>query len=289
MTPALQYRLIALDLDGTLLTSRHEITPRTREALRAARERGIVTAVATGRSPQSACYFSRLIGGGPVISCNGAGVLDTDGSTIAAKAIPKAPLQRCLQIGAGHGLLLECYTERGIVLDRPAAHMRAYWRWVRPGMGPARALGALASIWRTNKITAVRSLAAWSEAPDHPPVLKLMAVGAAGALAAAAEQIRREVPGLALTSSGSDNIEIMAAGVSKGYGLQLLGAALKIPRQAMLAFGDSANDLEMLTYAGTGVAMGTAPAAVKAAAARVAAATCDQDGVASVIEELCLT
>jgi hydroxymethylpyrimidine pyrophosphatase-like HAD family hydrolase len=67
----------------------------------------------------------------------------------------------------------------------------------------------------------------------------------------------------------------------------MLGTRLKIPRDAIIAFGDSANDLEMLTYAGTGVAMGNASAAAKAAADRVTG-TNNEDGVASVIEEVCL-
>jgi len=284
----LKCQLIALDLDGTLLSSRHEITPRTREALRAARERGIVTAIATGRSPHSAGHFSRQIGGGPIICCNGAAVIDADGSYAATKPIPAAPLRRSLEICGEAGLLLECYTQQGIFMDRPLAHMAAYLRWVRPGMGLLRAAGSVAGIWRTNRFTPVRSLVTWSERRDRPPVLKIMVVGEAEALAAAAERTQREAPGLAVTSSGRENIEIMAAGVSKGYGLQMLAARLKIPRESILAFGDSANDVEMLAYAGTGVAMGNAAPEIKAGAARVAP-TCDEDGVASVIEEMCLT
>ncbi|HYF95521.1 MAG TPA: HAD-IIB family hydrolase [Symbiobacteriaceae bacterium] len=283
----MEYRLIALDLDGTLLGGRHEISPRTRVALSRARERGIVLAVATGRSPQSACHFSRLIGGGPVICCNGGGVLDAQGEYLSLKPIPPALLRRSLQICEESRLLLECYTPAGIVLDRPASHMGAYLRWVRPGMSLPRALGCVAGIWRTNRVASVRSLVKWSERPDHPPVLKLMAVGGPETLARAAGRLQREAPGLEVTSSGAENLELTAAGVSKGYGLQMLCARLQIPRQAILAFGDSDNDLQMLSYAGTGVAMGGAPAAVKAAAARVAPSA-DEDGVASVIEELCL-
>ncbi|HWI64082.1 MAG TPA: Cof-type HAD-IIB family hydrolase [Symbiobacteriaceae bacterium] len=284
----MQYRLIALDLDGTLLTGRHEITPRTREALRAARERGIALAVATGRTHQSAREYSLRIGGGPVISCNGAAVADSSGEFLSVKAIPHAPLKRCLELCISQRLLLECYTPHGILLDKPMAHLKAYLDWVRPGLGLPRAIPALGVIWRTNRITTVRNLVTWSDKPDHAPVLKLLAVGEPAALKSVAAQIGREAPGVHITSSSWNNIEVTAAGVSKGYGLQMLGARLQIPREAMLAFGDSENDAEMLAYAGTGVAMGNAPEAVKARAARVTG-TSDQDGVASVIEEMCLS
>lgn len=282
------HRLIALDLDGTLLTSRHEITPRTRDALRAARERGIVTAVATGRSPHAARLISAQIGGGPIVCCNGAAVLDEAGNAISVKPIPAAPLQRCLQICTEAGLLLECYTEQGSFMDRPLAHIHAYKRWFLPGLGWAKGLRTLARIWRRNRVKLVRSLLKWAQQPDHPPVLKVMVVGEATNLQQAAARLAHEAPGLSVTSSGRENLEVMAAGVNKGYGLQVLGARLKIPRDAMIAFGDSENDVEMLIYAGTGVAMGNANAAARAAADRVTG-TNNEDGVASVIEEMCLS
>ncbi|HYF78977.1 MAG TPA: Cof-type HAD-IIB family hydrolase [Symbiobacteriaceae bacterium] len=282
------YRLIALDLDGTLLTSRHEITPRTREALRAARERGIVATVATGRSPHSARLISRDIGGGPIICCNGAAVYDEAGNPVSIKPIPQAPLLRCLEVCIEAGLLLECYTELGNYMDRPVAHMLAYKRWFLPRLSWARGLQALARIWRRNHVKPVRNLLKWAEQPDHPKVLKVMVVGEAANLGQAAARLGREVPGLSLTSSGRENIEVMAAGVNKGHGLQMLAARLKIPREALIAFGDSDNDLEMLTYAGTGVAMGNANDAAKAAAARVTG-TNNEDGVAAAIEEMCLS
>lgn len=284
----MNYRLIALDLDGTLLNSRKVITPRTREALRAARERGIVTVIATGRTPQSARRISAEIGGGPVISCNGAAILDEAGAAIATWGIPRAPLQRVLSLATGAGLLVECYTPEGMFLDRPLAQAKAYLSWVRPGMGLGRSLMDLARVWRVNRIRPVPNLARWAEREQLPTVLKVMAIGGREQLGPLAEQIRRELPGLEVTSSGSDNLEVTAAGISKGSSLAHLGARLKIPRQAIIAVGDSDNDLEMLRYAGLGVAMGNASESVRAAASRVTA-TCDEDGVAAIIEELCLS
>lgn len=282
----LRYRLIALDLDGTLLSSRKEITPRTRAALRLARERGIITVVATGRTPRSARLWSRQIGGGPAICCNGAGVLDESGELMISTAIPKAPLLRVLELGATQRILTECYTKDQILLDRPWEQVVRYLEWVRPTMGSIGAWGSLIQLWQVNRMQPVRNLRRWAEQPSARPILKVMLLGETQRLQGLAQQLHRELPGLSITSSAPDNLEIMAAGVSKGVGLEMLGARLRIPREAMIAFGDSTNDLEMLRYAGLGVAMGNATPPVKAVAARTTA-TCDEDGVAQMIEELC--
>lgn len=286
LSEGLRYRLIALDLDGTLLSGRKEITPRTRAALEAARERGALAVIATGRGPHSARHYSRLIGGGPVICCNGAAVVDEHGEYISSRAIPVAPLLRCIELCQKAGVLAEFYTPRGIVLDHPLAHAGAFMSWVRPKLTRAQAWRGLLLAWHTNRMLPVANLLRWASKPGRPPVLKLMIVGADQRLEPLAAQIRQAAPGLEVTSSGRDNLEVMAAGVSKGAGLQVLGAHLHVPREAMLAFGDGQNDLEMLRYAGLGVAMGNAPASVRAAAGRVAP-SCDEDGVAQVIEELC--
>lgn len=282
------YRLIALDLDGTLLNRKKQISPRTRAALNAARERGILAVVATGRTPHSARAFSLAIGGGPTICCNGGGILSEDGSILIEKGLPQGPLLRVLALGREAGLMLECYTPAGLILDRPLEQVAAYWRWVRPAMGLGRTLASLVRVWRVNRIRPVRSLIRWAEQPGRPAVWKLMVIGRGQDLAGFADRLRREMPGLEVTSSASDNLEVTAAGVSKGTALEQLGARLRIPRSEMIAFGDSANDLEMLRYAGLGVAMGNAPEQVRAAADLVTA-TADEEGVALVIEEKVLT
>lgn len=283
----LQYRLIALDLDGTLLGSDKEISPRNRAALAAARERGIVTVIATGRTPQSARIFSHQVGGGPVICCNGAAILDEAGEYVVQRGIPQAPLRRVLELCRQEKLLTECYTPAGIMLDKPFGHARAYFGWFRGRRSALRSLIHLLWLWYLNRMVPVANLVKWAEKPKRPAVLKVMIVGEPAKLRRLADLVQREIPGLEISSSGHDNLEITAAGVSKGTGLEQLGARLKIPRQAMIAMGDSDNDLAMLRYAGLGVAMGNASDRVKAVADRVTH-NCDEDGVAVLIEEECL-
>lgn len=281
----MHYRLIALDLDGTLLGSEKQISPRTRSALLAAREQGLMPVVATGRTPQSAHRFSLLIGGGPVICCNGAGVLDQEGGYIVRKGIPPVPLLRALELAQREKILAECYTPRGIYMDKPFAQAQAYVRWLKGKGGGLGTVWSLIAMWRINHMIPVRNLVRWASRPGQVPVLKLMLFGEVAHLAEVAAHFNREIPGLELSSSGHGNLEITAAGVSKGTALELLGSRLKIPRQAMIAVGDSANDLSMLRYAGLGVAMGNASDQVKAEANQVTA-SCDEEGVAILVESM---
>ncbi|MGE5675116.1 MAG: Cof-type HAD-IIB family hydrolase [Mycobacterium leprae] len=278
------YRLIAMDLDGTLLNSQMTISPRTREALAAARARGVHTVVVTGRSPHSALYWSRMVGGGPVICCTGAAVLDEEGRAVLTRPIPPAPLLRLLEICQESGLLVECYTESAIILDRYWLHVWGYIRWVKGGLGFWRSVQSWRRFARVNHIRRVPSLLRLYRQGKGAPVLKLMVLGRDPALSQVRVRLAREMPGLEVTSSGVDNLEVTAAGVTKGITLELLAGRMQIPRQAIVAVGDSENDLSMLAYAGLGVAMGNAPESVKAAADLVTA-TCDEDGVAQLVEE----
>ena len=92
----------------------------------------------------------------------------------------------------------------------------------------------------------------------------------------------RPLPGITITSSGSDNFEILPAGADKGRALTRLGELLDVTPAEMAAIGDSDNDAEMLRAVGMPVAMGNADAALKNLAKYITA-DCDHDGVAQAI------
>ncbi|MPM31287.1 putative phosphatase [bioreactor metagenome] len=94
-----------------------------------------------------------------------------------------------------------------------------------------------------------------------------------------------EIPGLRATSSGAPFLEISAAGVGKAYGLQRLTERLGIGPDRVVAFGDGLNDLDMLEWAGLGVAVANAEPELLAVADRIAP-SCDQDGFAQALEAL---
>ena len=96
-----------------------------------------------------------------------------------------------------------------------------------------------------------------------------------------------EIPGLVLTGSLGNNIEINAQGIDKGIGMIELGHRLGIDRDEIMACGDGDNDLEMLKAVGFGVAMGNAEESVKAVADYVTD-TNEEEGVAKAVEKFAL-
>ncbi len=288
-------RLLALDLDGTLLNSRGHVSPGNLDALTAAAARGVTVSVVTGRSAGSAHHFAGILARAtgvrvPFVACNGAGVYSPAGKLEIDRPIPPALLLPCLQTLRQAGLLVSCYTRERVVVDRAWHHFRAYWRPRRPS---ARSLcQVLATTWqfvRTNRIKAVWDLHRWvRERPE--PILKLFAVAPTadlGPLQAAAHRLGQTLPGLHLTRSSADNLEVSAPQIHKGWGLRVLAERLHIPRPAVMAVGDGLNDLEMLEWAGVGVAMGNAPESVRARVALIVP-TCDEDGVAVAVRRYVL-
>lgn len=104
----------------------------------------------------------------------------------------------------------------------------------------------------------------------------------------AAVEDLRAVSGIEITGALKMNIEVNAAGVNKGKALVRLGEILGISREEIMAFGDGANDLDMMKEVGIGVAMGNGKEEIKEAADYIAASN-DEDGVARFLEEYVLS
>ena len=119
---------------------------------------------------------------------------------------------------------------------------------------------------------------------NHLNVTKVYALGEREVLEQALAEIR-PLPGITITSSGSDNFEILPAGADKGRALTRLGEMLGVTPAEMVAIGDSDNDAEMLRAVGMPVAMGNADAALKDLAKYITA-DCDHDGVAQAVYHL---
>lgn len=268
-------RLVATDLDGTLLAPRHtgpRITPRTLAALEAAREAGVLVVPVSGRQPFSIAdaVAGTYLADGPVIGANGAiGVHLGTGEVYFEHLIaPEAqtalyrglkalfPGVACVSVREGG---VAFYPEHGYVgMMDPGDHGRG--SDVLPEYPLAEVLGA-------------PSLKLVIRDPD---VDEHTLLAAADALA---------VPGCTCTTSGAPFLEVAAAGVDKGTGLAALAARLGVARHEVAAIGDEFNDVPMLTWAGRGIAMGNATEGVRAAADEVTAAN-DADGMAEALEAL---
>lgn len=263
-------RMIALDVDGTLLTSRGELTGETVRAIRAAREKGVKVVLSTGRSTQEAVWLTKLAGcDGRAVCLGGAAVADmADGRHLRRWDIPDGLAASVLEVLRDKPLACMVFAGTVNLLDPYSAR---HYRETYPV--PAY----------LDTVVEAEDVSKWLKA-NRLPLTKIHAEGAPELFPPLLEALGR-LPGLTLTSSGRDNFEVLAEGVDKGNALCLLGEEWDIPPEEIAAIGDSDNDLAMLRAVGCPVAMGNASDEVKAVCTLVTDSN-DRDGAAKAIDRL---
>ncbi len=267
-------RIIALDLDGTLLNSDKKLSEENKAALERAAEEGIEIVPATGRFYRGMPQIIRDI---PyvnyVISVNGAQVYDIkNDSTVCRSEIPWERAVSVMERLDGIDVIYDCYQDG--------------WGWMTEGLYD-KAEEYAANIHSLEMIKNLRT-----PVPDLKTLLKERASGVQkiqvffkdmGLRAKTLETLPAEFPDLVVTTSIVNNIEINSRDATKGIALKKLANYLGIPVEETMAFGDDTNDITMLKAAGTGVAMGNACEAVKRAADYVTD-DCDESGVAKALK-----
>jgi HAD superfamily hydrolase (TIGR01484 family) len=257
-------RLVASDLDGTLLRPDETVSERTRAAIAAARQAGITVVLVSGRPPRSLGPIAERIGvGGIAICANGAVTWDLDGGTM----VDHSPLAADLSARLVHAL-------------REAIPGVVFAVELEDGSG--REAG-----WSEGlPLPATDVLEADALELITGPVTKLLARHPALPFAEVAERARDAVGDDAVvTWAGLQVVEISAAGVTKAFALERLCRRLGVARHQVVAVGDMPNDLAMLAWAGTSVAVANAAREVLDAVDEVTAANLD-DGVALLLERI---
>jgi HAD superfamily hydrolase (TIGR01484 family) len=259
------YRLVATDLDGTLLRSDDTVSERTRDALAAAAAQGAAHLVVTGRAvPWTRHILDELGYEGLAVCGQGAQVYDAG----ARRLLTSVTLDRQLagvalaKIEAEVGPLHLAASRDGLdgeVLAGPG--------YALTGRLPAVPFTDAGDLWAAplNKIYI-----------QHPTLsddeLAEAATRAAGGF-------------VTVTMAGAGIVELLPLGLSKATGLSLAARRLGVKAAETIAFGDMPNDLPMFAWSGRGVAMANAHADLKAVADEVTASN-DEDGIAVVLERL---
>ncbi len=261
-------RLLALDLDGTILVDLHTITPRTQAAIRAAVARGVHVAIATGRVYDVTHKFVELLGlNTPTICSQGAMIYNGHtGQVIHHVDMPIPLAEKLVDLARRHHLALNLNVN---------------------GHFYTESLSPLSQEILVGSGATVLEVANLKEAMTIPP-LKGVIVLPAAELGAALSALQRGLGAeLSVVRSSDVLIEVFPANVSKGHALAALAQHLGIPQRQVMAIGDHDNDVEMLAWAGLGVAMGNASQPAKAAA-KVIAPPISEDGAAWAIERFIL-
>lgn len=258
------FRVVAVDLDGTLLRSDKTVSARTVCALRQTAAAGVRVVIVTARPPRFVRTLADETGlGGVAVCSNGAIIhhLATDVHDVVGPlslAVAARAAEAIAEVMVGAAFALE--TGR------------------RSLIGPGYAHAASIDDDDENHVADL-----WGTSDD---CVKLLAWSAATVTDDFLERIADRVPEVIVSYSGANGmIEISAAGVTKDATLARLCDSWGVGPAEVIAFGDAPNDISMLQWAGTGVAMANAHPAVLACADRVAPSN-DDDGVAMILEEL---
>jgi len=278
-------RLIALDLDGTLLNSRGELSGRNRAAIAAARERGARVALVTGRRFRDAQPVALELGlDVPVIAHNGALTKHARTlQTVAASLMPAEAARLVVRAGRAHGadaLVSDDHVGAGLLvydhISEGNTALQKYIDWSRRVVGEEAA-------------AAIRRVPSLESYLDHDP-LHVAFSGGCAAMERLARVMEEEIGGavkLLLTLYPRTDfalLDVLHPEASKGAGLAAVAAELGLGREEVMAVGDNFNDVEMLEYAGTGVLMGNADPGLKNGRSLHTTASNDEDGVAAAIE-----
>ncbi len=270
------YRLIALDIDGTLLTSRREMTDATVDAVRHAADRGVLVTVCTGRSlPSATAAVPRLTLNAPFVLNNGALIYDVP--------INRARYTRHLPKHlAGDSVRLFRSLGFHPIVYGPLPEVRYFYY---DSFDPDNHSFIYYAAQHADRVHQVEDVFDFL----RQDVTCVTIAERVERVRSRESHIRAQLPDtdVVFEISPWDRryciVTVMPAGVSKGGGLRRLASLLGIDLSDVMAVGDNLNDLEMLSVAGMGVAMANGTPEVLARADYVTASV-DDEGVARVIE-----
>ena len=266
-------RLIAFDLDGTLLRPDKTIAPRTMQALRAAQEKGVLLVPATGRLFRSLPEELKDVSlARYLILTNGAQVYDNAlQKTLAREDMTAEQAMRILTHLSTYNVI------RGVYVDGLGSMSKDDFAQIDEVVSIPATIRVMRNTYRTvddveafvKGVPSVQKIIGFfRDVSDKQPAIA---------------EMTRLFPDYAISSSIFNNVEINAKSATKGNALRSLCQTLGLSTAQCMAFGDDTNDCSMLQEAGLGVAMGNAAEAVKACANAVTE-TNEEDGVAQMIE-----
>jgi Cof subfamily protein (haloacid dehalogenase superfamily) len=265
----LPIRLLALDLDGTLINDALQVAAKDEEAVKAAVAAGVHVVLATGRMLRSALPYAERLGlHGPMINYQGAVVRDLGTGEVWYRCeLTVAMQQRVLAFAEPRDLHVNVYVDEEIYTARARPEADLY---AKIALVPYHVVGPLS---------------AWIRAPGTKMVMVELDPERVPLRIA---ELDAWMAGVAtVTRSLQWFVEVVNPEASKSHALAMVAERLHVPRSEVCAIGDNKNDQDMIAWAGLGVAMGTSPPEVKAIA-RYVTTTPEEAGVADVIERFVL-
>ena len=266
------YKLVAVDIDGTLLNDNKELTKETKRAINVATKLGVKVVITTGRIIQSVKELIEKLGlegeEEYVIANNGCTIYNTkDYSLVYEKSLKDENLKEVYKKYKRKETVIEVHTLNGILTEDISEHEHQINRY--------HDMEILQKDFQNDKI-------------EDQKLVKILVKGDEKYIEELTKVVPRELhEKYAVVRSLDHLLEFMYKGSSKAKGLEVLGEILGIKREEIIAIGDGINDLEMIEYAGLGVAMGNAKEEVKKVANFITKSN-EENGVAYTIEKFIL-
>lgn len=265
----MKYKLIAFDIDDTLLNREKKVTPRTKAALMNAQENGLKLCVASGRLPYGVRPYAEeldvLSHGGYYLGFNGGAVLNSKNELIGSTYLDSKYIEPVYDILRPTNVTTMVHKGDVIYADRK---QNAYTHIESDVIGLP-----------LNLVDDIARFVDWD-------IHKMLISGEPDELKSLETKLKDSFGGeVDIYLSAPWFLEVMPKGINKGLGLELVCRDMGITMDEVIAFGDSFNDIPMIQMAGMGVAMGNAEDELKANADFITD-DCDNDGIAAALEKI---
>ncbi len=244
-----QIRLVCFDVDHTLLSEEQQLLPTTEDILRKLQARDIKIILATGKNLGATRDIVDLLKlDDPLIFANGSLIQYRNGEVFSQKELEPERTQQILQLGDSRGMDMMLYVTNDTIIKEGGKFSHALDKYGSP---------------KSREITQWQDLGS-----DLNHILKIVFIDEDHSKLIVMKQILEKniSDGIEICFSLPILLEIQPAGVNKGSALEEVAQFLKFPREALIAFGDGNNDIEMIKFAGIGVALENATPELKKAA-----------------------
>ena len=270
-------KLICIDMDGTLLNDQHEVTEENKIALKKAVDKGVIIAITTGRLFVSARQYTEMLGiKASIIASNGTYIREKDEEKVIFKhPFSREQFNKICTIFRKYNVKKYFNTYNTLITNEMPEEDHGYVisnkiapEHLKINFGVHRDFKEIYDIYKDEILKGI-------VIDRNHEILK---------------EIKKELKAagdLEVVSSGADNVEVMAAGTSKGNGVKAYAEILGIKKEDIMCIGDNENDVSMIKYAGIGVAMGNGTDELKEIANYVTD-TNNNSGVAKAINKFAL-
>lgn len=273
----MKYKLLCLDMDGTLLDKEKNISEINKNAVKKAVEKGVKVAICTGRVFTSAYYYSDILEiKTPIIASNGSYIREKDRDEVIYKnPLSIAQCRKLASVLQANDIYFHFNTTSEIITDKLLYTSEFYVKSNKTMPENRQIKVNVINDWEKTFKQYDGEIVKCNAIEMHSDKLN---------------KVKNEIINLGdfeVASSWNNNFEVMNKSVSKGHAIQVLANYYDIDKQSIVCIGDSENDLSMIKTAGLGIAMGNAPDYVKNQADYVTD-TNSNNGVAKAIEKFIL-